>query len=46
MKGYAWANGAATILNAVANWKGAAFGIKLQTRAEVEIGRASCRERV
>jgi shikimate kinase len=37
MKGYAWANGAATILNAVANWKGAAFGIKLQTRAEVEL---------
>lgn len=37
MKGYAWANGAATILNAVANWKGAAFGIELQTRAEVEL---------
>lgn len=37
MKGYAWANGAATILNAVANWKGAAFGIELRTRAEVEL---------
>jgi shikimate kinase len=37
MKGYAWANGAATILNAVATWKGAAFGIDLKTRAEVEL---------
>ncbi len=37
MKGYAWANGAATILNAVATWKGAAFGIELKTRAEVEL---------
>ena len=35
MKGYAWANGAATVLNAVATWKGAAFGIDLKTRAEV-----------
>ena len=37
MKGYAWANGAATVLNAVATWKGAAFGINLKTRAEVEL---------
>jgi len=37
MKGYAWANGAATVLNAVATWKGAAFGIDLKTRAEVEL---------
>ncbi len=37
MKGYAWANGAATVLNAVATWKGAAFGIELKTRAEVEL---------
>ena len=37
MKGYAWACGAATILNAVATWKGAAFGIDLKTRAEVEL---------
>ncbi len=37
MRGYAWANGAATILNAVATWKGAAFGIELKMRAEVEL---------
>ena len=37
MRGYAWANGAATVLNAVATWKGAAFGIELKTRAEVEL---------
>jgi shikimate kinase len=37
MKGYAWANGAATVLNAVATWKGSAFGINLKTRAEVEL---------
>ena len=36
-KGYAWACGAATVLNAVATWKGAAFGIDLKTRAEVEL---------
>jgi shikimate kinase len=27
--------GAATVLNAVANWKGSAFGVSLKTRAEV-----------
>ncbi len=37
MKGYARACGAATILNAVASWKGSAFGIGLETRAEVEL---------
>jgi shikimate kinase len=31
------ANGAATILNAVATWKGSAFGINLKTFAEVEL---------
>jgi shikimate kinase len=36
-KGYAWAGGAATVLNAVATWKGAAFGIDLKTTAEVEL---------
>ena len=42
MKGYAWAYGAATILNAVANWKGSAFGIELKTTAEVELNRSGC----
>ncbi|MDD1749622.1 MAG: shikimate kinase [Methanothrix sp.] len=37
MKGYAWANGAATVINAVATWKGAAFGINLKTHSEVEL---------
>jgi shikimate kinase len=36
-KGYASAGGAATVLNAVATWKGAAFGIDLMTVAEVEL---------
>lgn len=36
-RGYAWACGAATILNAVATWKGSAFGIELKTWAEVEL---------
>jgi shikimate kinase len=36
-KGRAWACGAATILNAVATWKGSAFGIDLKTWAEVEL---------
>ena len=34
-KGRATAFGAATILNAVANWKGSAFGVELKTSAEV-----------
>lgn len=37
MKGYGWSNGAASILNAVATWKGSAFAIDLITRAEVEL---------
>ena len=37
MKGYGRAGGAATILNAVANWKGSAFGIGLMTYARVEL---------
>lgn len=36
-RGYGWACGAATILNAVATWKGSAFGIDLKTWAEVEL---------
>lgn len=37
MRGQARAGGAATILNAVANWKGSAFGIGLMTYAEVDL---------
>ncbi len=33
--GYACASGAGTIINAIATWKGAAFGIALKTEAEV-----------
>jgi len=33
--GYAYAYGAGTIINAISTWKGAAFGIDLQTKAEV-----------
>jgi shikimate kinase len=33
--GYAYACGAGTIINAIATWKGAAFGIDLKTEAEV-----------
>lgn len=42
MKGYATVNGAATILNAIANWKGSAFGIDLKTSAEVELNTSGC----
>ena len=34
-RGTATAFGAATVLNAVANWKGSAFGVDLKTSAEV-----------
>ena len=34
-RGTATALGAATVLNAVANWKGSAFGVDLKTSAEV-----------
>ncbi len=37
MRGYATAYGAATVLNAIANWKGSAFAISLRTSAEVEL---------
>ena len=40
MIGHGRAGGAATILNAVANWKGSAFGIGLMTYAEVELNRS------
>lgn len=40
MKGQASALGAATILNAVANWKGSAFGIDLKTTAQVVLNDA------
>ena len=33
--GYATAPGAGTIINAIATWKGSAFGIDLKTRANV-----------
>ncbi|HEX7445165.1 MAG TPA: shikimate kinase [Methanothrix sp.] len=42
MNGYAWAKGAASILNAVATWKGSAFGIDLKTQAEVELDNSDC----
>jgi len=42
MRGYAWACGAATILNAVATWKGSAFGVALKTSAEVELNDSGC----
>lgn len=35
--GYAYACGAGTIINAIATWKGAAFGIDLRTEAEVTL---------
>ncbi|HUM80631.1 MAG TPA: shikimate kinase, partial [Methanothrix sp.] len=39
MIGRGRAGGAATILNAVANWKGSAFGIGLMTYGQVELDR-------
>jgi shikimate kinase len=42
MRGYGSAFGAATILNAVASWKGSAFGIELKTSAEVELNMSGC----
>jgi len=36
-QGNACASGAGTIINAIATWKGAAFGIDLLTFAEVEL---------
>ncbi|MHC1574351.1 MAG: shikimate kinase [Candidatus Methanogasteraceae archaeon] len=37
MHGHAYANGAGTIVNAIATWKGAAFAIGITTRADVEL---------
>ncbi|MEA1908246.1 MAG: shikimate kinase [Euryarchaeota archaeon] len=37
MHGHAYANGAGTIVNAIAIWKGAAFCIDLKTTADVEL---------
>jgi shikimate kinase len=42
LRGYATVNGAATIINAVASWKGSAFGIGLKTSAEVELTSSGC----
>lgn len=42
MKGYATVMGAATVLNAVAAWKGSAFGIGLKTSAKVELDSSGC----
>ncbi|HII07143.1 MAG TPA: shikimate kinase [Methanotrichaceae archaeon] len=40
-RGTATALGAATVLNAVANWKGSAFGVDLKTSAEVVLDDSS-----
>ena len=37
MHGHAYANGAGTIVNAIAIWKGAAFCIDLKTTADVKL---------
>jgi len=37
-KGYGRASGAGTIINAIATYRGAAFGIDMWTHAEVEVG--------
>jgi shikimate kinase len=42
LKGYATVMGAATVLNAIAAWKGAAFGIGLKTSAEVLLNSSGC----
>jgi shikimate kinase len=42
LRGFATASGAATILNAVAIWKGSAFAIGLRTAAELELDRSGC----
>jgi shikimate kinase len=41
LRGFATVMGAAAILNAVATWKGSAFGISLKTTAEVELDHSS-----
>lgn len=39
LEGSAYALGAGTIINAIATWKGAAFGIDLKTYSDVELSR-------
>ena len=39
--GYATALGAGTIINAIATWKGSAFGIDLKTSAEVQLNNSN-----
>lgn len=39
LTGHAYALGAGTIINAIATWKGAAFGIDLKTFADVELSK-------
>lgn len=39
--GHAYALGAGTIINAIATWKGSAFGVDLKTFADVELTKAS-----
>ncbi len=41
MHGHGYANGAGTIVNAIAIWKGAAFCIDLETTADVELDECS-----
>lgn len=43
LEGHACASGAGTIINAIATWKGAAFGIDLMTFAEVELSEGESR---
>ena len=39
LTGHAYALGAGTIINAIATWKGVAFGIDLKTFADVELSK-------
>lgn len=41
LTGHAYALGAGTIINAIATWKGAAFGVDLKTFADVELTKDS-----
>ncbi|MEL4304397.1 shikimate kinase [Methanococcoides sp. LMO-2] len=41
LTGHAYALGAGTIINAIATWKGAAFGVDLKTFADVELTKSS-----
>ena len=44
LEGHACASGAGTIINAIATWKGAAFGIDLKTFAKVELSESEIRD--